>query len=104
VSREAIRREIKHKGSDFDSPDTADGRWQPDEALVNEENKKSVRVVLEKMPERERWLLKALFLEERDKNEICRELGIDRDNLRVRVHRALKRTRGEWEKGHGTGE
>jgi RNA polymerase sigma-70 factor (ECF subfamily) len=32
--------------------------------------------------------LRAVFLDERDKDEICTELGVDRDYLRVLLHRA----------------
>jgi RNA polymerase sigma-70 factor (ECF subfamily) len=32
--------------------------------------------------------LQAVFLEERDKDEVCTELGVDRDYLRVLLHRA----------------
>jgi RNA polymerase sigma-70 factor (ECF subfamily) len=32
--------------------------------------------------------LQAVLLDERDKDEICVELGVDRDYLRVLLHRA----------------
>ena len=35
----------------------------------------------------------AMFLEERSKDEICREFGVDREYLRVLVHRAKNRAR-----------
>lgn len=47
-----------------------------------------VREVLRKLPERDRGILSALFLEEADKDEICRRFGVDRDYLRVLVFRA----------------
>jgi RNA polymerase sigma-70 factor (ECF subfamily) len=47
-----------------------------------------VREVLEGLPEHDRTLLKAVFLDERDREEICREFGVDRDYLRVLLHRA----------------
>jgi RNA polymerase sigma-70 factor (ECF subfamily) len=47
-----------------------------------------VRSILAELPERDRRVLKAVFFEERDKDEICRDFGIDRDYLRVLVHRA----------------
>jgi RNA polymerase sigma-70 factor (ECF subfamily) len=34
-----------------------------------------------------------IFIEERDKDDVCRELGIDRDYLRVLLHRAKMRCR-----------
>jgi len=47
-----------------------------------------VRKVLVDLPERDRRLLEMVLLEERDKDEVCAELGLTRDYLRVLVHRA----------------
>lgn len=47
-----------------------------------------VREVLEGLPEHDRSLLKAVFLDERDREEVCKEFGVDRDYLRVLLHRA----------------
>jgi RNA polymerase sigma-70 factor, ECF subfamily len=47
-----------------------------------------VREILEEMPERDRRVLSAIFIEEKDKDEICRDFGVDRDYLRVLLHRA----------------
>lgn len=47
-----------------------------------------VRDILNDLPERDRRILREIFLEERDKDEVCRDFGIDRDYLRVLVHRA----------------
>ncbi|MFY9675791.1 MAG: sigma-70 family RNA polymerase sigma factor [Terriglobales bacterium] len=58
------------------------------EALGAKETEKKVREILQKLPERDRRILRAIFLEERDKDEVCRELGVDRDYLRVLLHRA----------------
>jgi len=33
-------------------------------------------------------LLRAIFLEEQDKDAVCRDFGVDRDYLRVLLHRA----------------
>jgi len=47
-----------------------------------------IRDILEEMPERDRRLLREVFLEERDKDQVCRDFGVDRDYLRVLLHRA----------------
>jgi RNA polymerase sigma-70 factor (ECF subfamily) len=49
------------------------------------------------MKERDRDLLRAIFLEEKDKNEICREFGVDREYLRVLLHRAKGRFRSTFD-------
>lgn len=57
-------------------------------ALVAKETEKKVREILEKLPERDRRLLREVFLEERDKDDVCRDFGVDREYLRVLLHRA----------------
>jgi RNA polymerase sigma-70 factor (ECF subfamily) len=47
-----------------------------------------VRQILEELPEKDRRLLKEVFLEDRDKDDVCRDFGVDRDYLRVLLHRA----------------
>jgi len=56
--------------------------------VLSQDEVKSVRRILSKMNERDRTLLKAIFLDERDKDEVCRELGVGREYLRVLLHRA----------------
>ncbi len=52
------------------------------------ETERVVRKILGELPERERRLLQAVLLEERDKDEVCAELGLSREYLRVLIHRA----------------
>jgi len=47
-----------------------------------------VRQILGALSDRDRRLIKAICLDERDKDEVCAEFGVDRDYLRVLVHRA----------------
>ncbi|HTF69220.1 MAG TPA: sigma-70 family RNA polymerase sigma factor [Edaphobacter sp.] len=56
--------------------------------MITEDTGRMVRQVLEKLPERDRIILRAVFLEEREKDEICREIGVTRDYIRVLLHRA----------------
>ena len=57
-----------------------------------------IREILDEMPERDRRILRSVFLEERDKDEVCREFGVDRDYLRVLVHRAKIAFKSEYVK------
>jgi len=50
---------------------------------------------------RDRSLLQAVFLEERDRDEVCREFGVDRDYLRVMLHRAKQEFKSEYVKRIG---
>lgn len=57
-------------------------------SMMSKQTAETVREILDDMPERDRRLLKEVFLEERDKDEVCRDFGVDRDYLRVLLHRA----------------
>lgn len=56
--------------------------------LSHKEMEQQVRQVLDELSERDRRLLREIFLEERDKDAVCRDFGVDRDYLRVLLHRA----------------
>jgi RNA polymerase sigma-70 factor, ECF subfamily len=58
--------------------------------------KQKVREILERLPLRDRSLLKAVFLDERDRDEVCREFGVEREYLRVLLHRAKQEFKVEY--------
>jgi RNA polymerase sigma-70 factor (ECF subfamily) len=60
-----------------------------------------VRRVLESLPPRDREVLRAIYLEDRDKTRICEELGVNRDYLRVLVHRAKNLFRTIYQEREG---
>ena len=66
--------------------------------LISQEIKGKVREILTDMKQRDRDLLRAMFLEEKDKDEICREFGVDREYLRVLLHRAKGRFRSTFDR------
>ncbi len=57
-------------------------------ALAAKQMEGKVREILEELSERDRRVLREVFLEERDKDDVCRDFGVDRDYLRVLLHRA----------------
>lgn len=65
--------------------------------------KAKIREILLGMPERDRSLLKAVFLDERDRDEVCRQFGVDREYLRVLLFRAKKDFKTEFLKRLGPG-
>jgi RNA polymerase sigma-70 factor (ECF subfamily) len=67
--------------------------------LVTKQSSEQVRKILDGMPERDRALLRAIFLEEKEKDVVCREFGVDRDYLRVLLHRAKDKFKALYEKG-----
>ena len=66
--------------------------------LISDDTRKLVRQILNGLNERDRNLLQAVLLDERDKDEICVELGVDRDYLRVLLHRAKGSFRSRYSK------
>ena len=62
-----------------------------------------VRSVLDGLGERDRRLLKAVFLEEQDKDDVCRDFRVDRSYLRVLLHRAKQTFKSQFIKGEGAG-
>ena len=59
-----------------------------DGLLVSKQCSEQVLKILSGLPARDRELLRAVFFEERDKDAVCRDIGVDRNYLRVLVHRA----------------
>ena len=66
--------------------------------MISEETREAVHQVLATLGERERRILRSVFVEERDKDEVCQELGIDRNYMRVLVHRAKQAFREQYER------
>jgi RNA polymerase sigma-70 factor, ECF subfamily len=56
--------------------------------LEAKDTERVVRQILNELTERDRRLLQAVLLDERDKDEVCAEFGITREYLRVLLHRA----------------
>lgn len=62
---------------------------RPEDRIRQEEIRKTVYWLLDRVSLRDRSLLLAVFMDEREKDEICREFNVTREYLRVLLHRAL---------------
>jgi RNA polymerase sigma-70 factor (ECF subfamily) len=65
--------------------------------MIAAQDRLKVQRALAALPQKEQNLLRWLFFEERDKDDVCRELDIDRNYLRVMLHRAKSRFREQFE-------
>jgi RNA polymerase sigma-70 factor (ECF subfamily) len=74
----------------------ADQGTSVEDAMVTGEMKAQVQRVLEQLDPKDAKLLRSVFLEERNKDEICREYGVDRDYLRVLLYRAKEKFRSTF--------
>lgn len=73
------------------------------DAVAADQLKRKVREVLVDLPPRDRDLLKAVFLDERERDDVCREFGVDREYLRVLLFRAKQEFKTEYVRRVGTG-
>ena len=73
-------------------------------ALAARETEQKVREILDQLAERDRRLLREVFLEERDKDEVCRDFGVDREYLRVLLHRAKQSFKSLYLKSNNSPE
>lgn len=58
------------------------------DAIAIRQEQEDVRQLLRRLPDRERRLLEEVFVKERDREEVSKELGLSRNTLRVCLHRA----------------
>ena len=71
-----------------DAQEPEDTKIDLNRALVSEEAQYLVREILGQMSDRDQMVLRAFFIEEKSKDQICRQLSVGRDYLRVLLHRA----------------
>jgi RNA polymerase sigma-70 factor (ECF subfamily) len=93
VALEFLRSHTRQSQMPENGPETVDPGCGPEARAVSEERRKMVAQVLSEMPEKDRILLRRVCLEEEDKDLVCREYQVDRNYLRVLLHRARNRFR-----------
>lgn len=98
---EMYRSKSRNECGGTEEVEVPDGGASAEEALVSEEQKRQVRRVLADLPGKDRDLLQMVFYEEADKDHICRLFHVDREHLRVLIHRAKARLRKELLDRHG---
>jgi RNA polymerase sigma-70 factor (ECF subfamily) len=74
-------------------PESPGADPDPEKEFETEERKRHVHRVLEALPAKDRKILRLIFFEEQDKDEVCRICRVDRSYLRVLLHRAKNRFR-----------
>ncbi len=83
---------------DEDSPEIPDTKVDILGSVISKQTADRIRSVLESLTERDRRLLKEVFLEERDKDAVCRDFQVDRGYLRVLLHRAKQTFKAQFMK------
>jgi len=96
ILRESYRSRARTRALEDLQIDPADQSMSPDGMVLVAETKKQVQEVLARLGSKDRKLLQAVFFEQRDKDEVCRELGVSREYLRVLLHRAKQQFMAEY--------
>jgi RNA polymerase sigma-70 factor (ECF subfamily) len=93
VLLEHYRSEAKSVPLESDHFDLPDRVLNLESLAISEENQRAARTVLSRLPDRDQGILRALFLEELEKDEVCKQFGVRRDYLRVLLYRAKEKFR-----------
>ena len=96
VMLEHLRSAGRSAGSADENFDVPDNSPPVDDALITSERRQQVRKILDDLPQNDRDLLRSVFLNEEDKDDVCRRYNVDRNYLRVLLHRARLRMRQEF--------
>lgn len=85
---------------DLEAADGPDATADLEAKMIADERTRGVHVTLSQLSDTEAAVLRAVLLD-RDKDEVCRELSVTREYLRVLTHRAANafRTRHKGKKG-----
>ena len=98
VVREMCRLDRRYEAWDEYQDEPSDPTVNMDGPLMNADMQREIEKVLAALQERDRRILRAIYLEEVDKAEVCRRFGVDSSYLRVLIHRAKSHFREEFGK------
>jgi len=103
VALELIRREVRYDAAERDFDERPDPSRDADDLLIDEQRRREVQKTLAELEDRDRNLLRAVFLEELSSDEVCRRFGVEPGYLRVLVFRAKARFRQAYTRRAGAG-
>ena len=93
VFQESYRQGCRFQQVPENTPELVERALDAEKNCITRERKEMIRRELKRLRRSDRILLEKVFLLEEDKDAICADLKIDRNYLRVQVHRALGRFR-----------
>jgi RNA polymerase sigma-70 factor, ECF subfamily len=93
VALELLRGETRHDQMPENHPGPRAVGPDPEHQLVTRERKDFVRNLLNGLSSKDRQLLKRVFLDDEDKDAVCRDFHVDRAYLRVLLYRARQNCR-----------
>jgi RNA polymerase sigma-70 factor (ECF subfamily) len=81
--------------------DPIDPTEDPDATLTNAESRRKIEEILSQLTEKDRKILRAIFLDEMDKAEVCRVFEVEPRYFRVLLFRAKHQFREAYNRCHG---
>ena len=102
VLMETYRETGKQSQMTEDTPERPDLSINLESELVTRERKDMVERILAELSPKDQELLRMTFLEELDKDDICKNMKVNSEYLRVLLHRAKTRFREAMARGNST--
>jgi RNA polymerase sigma-70 factor (ECF subfamily) len=93
VTKELCRSDRRYEPWDEYVEEPADTTVNLDSPLLNEDLRREIWKMLKGFTEKKRAILKAVYLDEMDKDEVYSRFNVDAGYLRVLLHRARRRFR-----------
>jgi RNA polymerase sigma-70 factor (ECF subfamily) len=93
VMLESFRRDRRLSQLPDEADEISSGEASAEADLIQTQRKDLVKRALSELEPKDRELLKRVFLDEHDKDAVCKEFKVSRDYLRVLLHRARGRLR-----------
>ena len=93
VMQEHTRAGARYTPTDEGVPDIADPHADTERSTADRERQLLVQSVLQEMSPKNRDLITAVFLDERQPEDVCRQMGVDANYLRVLLFRARNQFR-----------
>ena len=91
VTLEFFRAQGRHPNLSDSTPEPVDHSVDLEGDLADQERKRMVRSVLAELSGKDRTILRMVFLDDIDKDEVCSTMRVNRDYLRVLLFRARTR-------------
>ena len=101
---ELFRSDSRHPQLPETAAEPPDQTVDIETSLVDAERKGIVRSLLAELSGKDRTILRMVFLDEIDKNEVCASMHVNRAYLRVLLHRARKRLQAILVKHNSTAQ
>jgi RNA polymerase sigma-70 factor (ECF subfamily) len=99
VLLETYRSTARTTARDDETDEPEDAEPSAEWRVLKSEERVKVREAIAGLPQKDRELIQWLFFENRAKDDICRELNVNREYLRVLFHRAKQRFRERFAGG-----